>query len=248
MLLALTLACANAPYAVDLDAWQYWVYAPEELPEGAPAVVHLHHSGDGRELAESPDIQRQLTEAGMLGVFPMGGGVPGDDWRVGVNKDDITRDDRGFVADVGRDLRATRDDLGDLWLSGYSKGGAMTYDYACLGEPVYAGFLPMSGAFEDWVHDTCSHDARPIRHLQGADDDKWPVRTEDDPESSHEGIIDSLAGLQAGGECVAAEPVEADGCLVWDACEVDVRLCFFDGGHEKPDDWLLAHRAWIDGL
>jgi len=157
----------------------------------------------------------------------MGGGAPGDDWRVGVNKDDI----------------------GDLWLSGYSKGGAMTYDMACLGEEVYAGFLPMSGAFQDWVPELCEHDARLIRHLQGAEDDKWPLNTADDPTSSHEGIIDSLRGLQSAGDgCMESAPVEEESCLSWPSCGVDVRLCFFEGGHTKPDGWILDHRAWIDGL
>lgn len=246
----LLLACAADPVqGIGVDAWHYWLYEPNDLPEDAPVVVHLHHSGDGRALADNAAIQADLTEAGMIGAFPDGGGVIGDDdWRVGVNKDDIQRDDRAFLADVAEDLR-DRDGVGSLWLSGYSKGGAMAYDMACLGEEIYDGYLPMSGAFQDSIPEDCTLRAAPIRHLQGRTDDKWPLLTEDDPDSSHEGIIDSLRALGAGQSgCVDATPVEQGDCLVWPDCEVDVRLCFFEGGHEKPDGWLVEHRAWIDSV
>lgn len=246
MLLLLALACSDGgPYAVTVDGYDYWIYVPEGLDEPADTLVHLHHSGDGQALAESAANQRDLEAAGLIGVFPMGGGEPGDDWRVGVNKDGIPRDDRAWLAAVARDLM-DRGDVAALWMSGYSKGGAMAYDYACLGEPLYEGYLPMSGAFQDQVPEDCPNEARPIRHLQGAEDDKWPLTTAADPESSHEGILDSLEGLAVtAGDCMATSVEEGD-CQVWPECGADVRLCWFDGGHEKPDGWILDHRDWID--
>lgn len=223
----------------------YWVYTPDS--HDGTAIVHLHHSGDGAAHALDPDVQADLDASGMIGVFPMGGGKVGDDWNVGVNKDDIPRDDRAFLTAVADDVRAT---LGaeTVWLSGFSKGGAMVYDVACLGEPAFDGFLPMSGAFQDWIPAACPNPARPIRHLQGAQDDRWPLHTEDDPESSHQGIIESLDALAAtDGDCMSA-PAHVDDCDVWASCAAEVRYCDWDGGHAEPPGFLLGHRDWIDGL
>ena len=248
--LVLLCACAGPTTGVSampIDAWNAWVYVPEGLPdEPVPAVVHLHYAGEGEGLAYNGELQRELTDARMIGVFPEGGGEPGDDWRVGHNKDDIQRDDRAFLADVARALR-DRDDISTIWLGGFSKGGAMTYDMACLGEDVYDGFLPMGGAMEDWIFEDCPAAQRPFRHLQGRDDDRWPVRTEDDPDSSHKGIIESITALQDDPSCMDRS-VEAGDCTVWPDCAADTRLCFFEGGHWEPDGFLIAHRAWIDAV
>ena len=234
---------------VALSGWSYWVVVPADLPEApVPALVHLHHSGNGEKMAASGENQAMLAEAGMIGIFPMGGGEPGDDWRVGRNKDDIPRDDRGFLADVARDVSERYGADGGVWLSGFSKGGAMVYDYACLGEEgLYAGFLPMAGAFEDWIFDDCTHGPAPVRHMQGSEDDRWPRHTADDPDSSHQGIVESLAGLAAAdGGCMDAEPDHDGSCEVWSTCPTDVRLCTYDGGHSRPDGWIVSHREWID--
>ena len=235
-----------------LPEGDYWLVQPRGLRGAAvPGLVHLHHSGDGQELAENLDNQAELVDAGLIGIFPMGGGEPGDDWRVGRNKDNIPRDDRAFLADVARDVRLQVPELTTLWLSGFSKGGAMVYDYACLGEgALYSGFLPIAGAFQDWILEDCTHPAAPIRHLQGSEDDKWPRTTADDPDSSHEGILDSLAGLPAtDATCMLDAPLavaeESDDCEVWVTCPEDVRLCIFDGGHYEPPGWIRGHGAWI---
>lgn len=247
LILPLVGACAaqTGVVPVAIGDWNAWLYIPDDLPdEPVPAVVHLHYAGEGEGLSRNAEIQGELHEARLIGVFPEGGGEPGDDWRVGVNKDDIQRDDRGFLADVARAIRS-RQDVDGLYLSGFSKGGAMVYDMACLGEDVYDGFLPMGGAMEDEVFDACPAAQRPLRHLQGRTDDKWPRTTEDKPESSHEGIVDSVAALQDDPSCMG-EPVMEGDCEVWTGCAADTRLCWFDGGHWEPDGWLVDHRAWID--
>lgn len=240
-------ACAPASVqSVTVDDWRAWIYVPPDLEGPAPAVFHLHHSGEGRAQVDSAALQRDLDAAGLIGVFPEGGGEPGDDWRVGRNKDDIPRDDRAFLAEVARKVRA-RGDVDSVWLGGFSKGGAMTYDMACLGEDVFDGFLPMSGAMEDRVFEECPAAQRPIRHLQGRRDDRWPVNTADDPESSHKGIVESLLALQDDAACMETSTEEGD-CVVWTGCDRDTRLCFFDGGHGEPDGFFQGHRAWIDSL
>ncbi len=50
-----------------------------------------------------------------------------------------------------------------------------------------------------------------------------PLRTEDDPDSSHEGILDSMRALQSGQECMAEEPA-LEGCQQWSECPVDVQI------------------------
>ncbi|MFK7928765.1 MAG: hypothetical protein AB8H79_11300 [Myxococcota bacterium] len=233
--------------ALPIDDWNAWLYVPDDLPDGpVPALVHLHYAGEGEKLANDRELQAELQESKMIGVFPEGGGGPGDDWRVGVNKDEIQRDDRGFLAKVARAIRE-RDDVEGVYLSGFSKGGAMVYDMACLGDDVYDGFLPMGGAMQDWVFEDCPAAQRPLRHLQGRTDPKWPRTTADNPDSNHEGIVDSITALQDEPNCMQTQTWEGD-CEVWAGCGFDTRLCWFDGGHFEPDGWIVAHRNWIDGV
>lgn len=250
MLFATLLACGTPEPtpdgAYEVTDGRYWLVVPDGVALGdGPVLVHLHASGAGERLAKQDDLRRQLGEAGLVGVFPDGGGEPGDDWNVGINKDDIPRDDTVFLADVAIDLQDRFGPL-ELWLGGGSKGGAMTYEMACLGEPHYAGFVPMTGAIEAPLPGPCTHPPAPIRHLEGTEDDRWPVWWSDDPDSSHMGIMDSLAELTTADAACLAEAAEVDGaCEVWSGCADTVSLCWYEGEHALPDDWV---RWQADGI
>ncbi|MCB9795591.1 MAG: hypothetical protein H6741_23050 [Alphaproteobacteria bacterium] len=239
MLPLLLLACGApdlGPYPV--DEGQYWLVVPEGLdPEGADLYVHLHHSGDGEGMAQDAELAAAFAALGQIVVYPDGGGEPGDDWNVGINKDDIPRDDTLFLEAVAEDLRS-RWGAATLWLGGTSKGGAMSYEMACLGAPVYEGYVPLSGAIEAPLPHACTNAAAPLRHLQGTQDDRWPLWWADDPESSHMGIMESLGELAASDDtCLQETPVEEGDCQVWSGCPEPLRLCWYEGGHAAPSDW-----------
>lgn len=242
------LACTEPTDGViAVDGGQYWMVIPEGAELSGPVLLHLHHSGDGEGMAAESAVVEGLTAAGLVGIFPDGGGEPGDDWNVGINKDDIPRDDTTFLAAVADDLRARG--AGTLWLGGGSKGGAMSWEMACLGEPAFDGYLPMMGAIEAPLPHDCTNDPAPIRHLQGTTDDRWPLNTADDPDSSHMGIIDSFKELTTAADgCMDAEPVIEGDCQVWTGCPETAQLCFCDGGHSLPDDWVALQAEGITAL
>ncbi|MCB9762042.1 MAG: hypothetical protein H6739_19625 [Alphaproteobacteria bacterium] len=250
MPLLLLLACTPNPLGPHLVAdGQYWLFQPPGVPiEGAAVYVHLHPDGDGAGLADNDTLLDELTRQGLIAVFPDGGGDPGDDWNVGINKDDIPRDDTVFLANVAADLR-DRWGAAVLWLGGSSKGGAMSYEMACLGEPVYDGYVPISGAIEAPLPHACTAPPAPIRHLQGTRDDRWPLHTADDPDSTHMGILDSLGELQASDDtCLEAEPTIEGDCQVWAGCPAEVRLCMYEGGHAMPSNWVELQVAGMQML
>ena len=243
LLLAMAMGCSGTKLAVeplDVDLGRYWLVTPSGLdPADGPLLLHLHANGAGERDANDADIQAQLDEAQLVAVFPDGGGAPGDDWNVGINKDDIPRDDTVFLAQVATDLRDRFGEV-ELWLGGSSKGGAMTFEMACLGEPAFTGFLPIAGAIEAPLPGPCTNAPRPIRHLEGEQDDTWPLYWADDPDSSHMGIMDSLDALTTTDPAcfLGATPAIEGDCRVWSGCAEEVRLCYHPGGHHLPADWV----------
>jgi poly(3-hydroxybutyrate) depolymerase len=241
----------------------YYVVVPDGVdPATAPMLAHLHHSGQGQKDASREAIQTALAAEGLVGLFPQGWGDAQDDWNVGDNRHDIPRDDVAFLLDVAIDVVA-RYQPASLWLGGGSKGGAMTYELGCLADDSpFDGFLPIAGAVEKPLPRGCTHPSRPIRHLEGIrDDDHWPEWTADRPESSHMGIMDSFLALTTtDGSCMpqaegegpdgAAGPFQAEGhddCVSW-ACADTVALCWYDGGHSLPSDWVHLQATAIKAL
>ena len=250
---AWVLVACNAPpelETIEVDGGSYTLMRPDGVdPATAPVLVHLHANGLGALTARREGMRDDLASAGLVGVFPEGWGEDAStDWNVGDNRHDIPRDDVAFLEAVGADL-LERLTPASLWLGGASKGGAMTYELACLGDSGFDGFVPMSGAIEKELPRPCTHPSRPVRHLQGRNDpDHWPLWTADRPESSHMGIMDSLLELTTTDEGCLDTPVVDDGtCATW-ACADTVQLCWYDGGHRLPGDWVRRQADAIEAL
>ncbi len=254
--LLIVLAACGGPDGLSEHAvaeGSYTVFVPDGVdPTTAPALVHLHANGLGATTASSASVQEALATEGLVGIFPEGWGDDAStDWNVGDNRHDIPRDDVAFLVAVGDDVR-DRYAPTELWLGGSSKGGAMTYELACLADDsAYDGFLPMHGAIEKALPGPCTHPPRPLHHLQGrADDDHWPLWTADRPESSHMGIMDSLLALVGTDDtCLDATVAEdEEGCQVWATCAAEVRLCWHSGGHRLPGDWVARQAEALRAL
>jgi len=244
MLVLSLIACGPGPglSSHDVAEGTYWVYVPDGVdPAEAPALFHLHANGLAERDATREGLQADLAAEGLVGVFPAGWGPDAStDWNVGDNRHDIPRDDVAFLLSVAADLEQ-RYAPASLWLGGASKGGAMTFELACLADDSpFAGFLPMSGAIEKSLPGPCTHPPRPIRHLQGEeDDDHWPLHTADRPTSSHMGIIDSLQELTTTTDACLDGPSVVEGdCETWTDCAEPVTLCWHPGGHRLPGDWV----------
>jgi len=256
LFLASMLGCASleALSTHDVADGTYTVFVPDGLDAAsAPILTHLHPNGLGDRTAGLEAVQRALAEEGLIGVFPQGWGTDAStDWNVGDNRHDIPRDDVAFLNQVADDV-LDRYAPASLWLGGASKGGAMTFELACLADDSpFDGFVPMTGAIEKELPGPCVHPPRPIRHLQGRnDDDHWPLHTADRPTSSHMGIMDSLDALTTTPEACLEGPTEVDGdCTTWTGCAEPITLCWYDGGHGIPSDWVHrqadALRALVD--
>lgn len=242
MILLVLLACSGSGLSrIETEHGEYWLYVPEDVAPDATVVVHLHaHDGSGQRFAESAGLQDAFAEAGLVVAYPEG---VGGNWSVGHHVEEIDRDDRAFLQEVAEDLGRRRRKAGSIWLSGHSEGAAMTYDMACLGPAAYDGYLPIAGAFWEPAPASCHGPAAPIRHLQGTNDDTWPLDSV--PEGWHTGIRDSLRLLKAAEGCEAV--VDEDGCEVWTGCAAPVALCLYEGRHAPPAGWPQLDGAWIEG-
>lgn len=243
-LFALWTACVSSePLPIhDVADGAYTVFVPDGVdPASAPALMHLHANGLGDRTANLMPVQRAFAEEGLIGVFPEGWGTDNKtDWNVGNNRSDVPRDDVAFLNQVADDV-LDRYGPASLWLGGASKGGAMTFELACLAEDSpFDGFVPMTGAIEKELPGPCLHPPRPLRHLQGRlDDDHWPLYTADRPASSHMGVMDSLEALTTSSDACLEGATEVDGdCTTWTDCVEPITLCWYDGKHAIPGNWV----------
>jgi polyhydroxybutyrate depolymerase len=240
------LACSHPPTVeeVPVVGGRYWLVVPDKLEGPVPAVVHLHGDDtDGQTWTHDEAVLESLDDRRLLGAFP---DAENGTWEVEPGTGTVVRDDRSFLEQIAADLSA-RDDVASVWLSGCSEGAAMVYDMACEGEPVFEGFLPIAGAFWEPVPKSCTTPALPIRHLQGTEDQTWPLDTMDDATSQHYGIRDSLRLLESGESCTGEATADGN-CEVWTGCPADVRLCMYEGGEDSPDGWLGGEADWIEEM
>jgi len=253
MLLLLACSPSSEPLVThEVEDGFYTAVVPNGVdPSTATVLFHLHANGLGHQTAAQVDVQDALADEGLVGIFPEGWGDDAStDWNVGDNRHDIPRDDIAFLQQVADDV-LDRYAPTSMFLGGTSKGGAMTYELACLGDDSpFDGFVPMTGAIEKELPGPCVHPPRPLRHLQGrSDDDHWPLHTSDRPESSHMGIMDSLEALTTTGDDCLDGPTEVDeDCTTWTSCAEPVTLCWYDGGHRVPSDWVHRQADRIRGM
>ena len=62
----------------------------------------------------------------------------------------------------------------------------MVYEYACCGQPLFDGYVPISGALGAPLDGECTNQPIGISHLQGTEDvSRWPRTSDLNPGSSH---------------------------------------------------------------
>jgi len=215
-----------------------------------PVVIYFHgYKQSGRTVLGMKALMRAADENGILVVAP--NGADGR-WSVRGAPSDL-RDDIAFARDLVRDIsRRWPVDPARLWVSGFSLGGSMAWDVACLSGDLFAGFLPVSGAFWSPHPTDCPSGPVTMLHVHGRGDRVVPLEGRTIRDRWRQGnVLEGFEFWRAHDKC-APDEIEHTGdgglvCREWPRCSGGKRLalCLYDGGHAAPKDWYSKAFRWM---
>ena len=133
----------------------YWLYVPEGAGPATPLVLVLHGYGGSAE-GYCPSILEVAEREGFAVCYPQGEkdakGKTG--WNVGYDvQQGLERDDVGFVKALVKHLRKThRIGKDNVFMSGMSNGGEMTYFMAYRYPDLFRAYATIAGLTMQWAY------------------------------------------------------------------------------------------------
>ena len=133
----------------------YWLYVPEGAGPATPLVLVLHGYGGNAE-GYCPSMLEVAEREGFAVCYPQGEkdakGKTG--WNVGYDvQQGLERDDVGFVKALVKHLRKTHHIGKDnVFISGMSNGGEMTYFMAYKYPDLFRAYATIAGLTMQWAY------------------------------------------------------------------------------------------------
>lgn len=258
---ALALDCGGETNPCKIANGEYHIAVPDGW-QGGPAVVHLHGYGStGAKVIRNQDFVEPFTARGYAVIAPTARrwleNKP-TDWSVRDGWNTYPRHDVRFLSDVLADA-ATRADVdpGRVLLSGFSRGGSMVWDMACLAPDFARGYAPVSGGFWLPMTEACIGPVHML-HTHGFTDEIVPLEgrvlhsAEFDVTITQADIWEGLQLWRRENGCRrdAAEHEVAD--HLWRkrwSCEFgSLELVLHDAGHGLPEGWANIALDWFENL
>lgn len=242
-----------------LDQGEYFVALPD-APQGVPAVLWLHGYGrSGAMMVAKTAATAPFIARGYAVILPSGQryfeGSDALDWGVR-DGHDAPRDDIAFLRAVLSDAisRFSLDDT-RIIAAGFSRGGSMVWDLACLAPDTAAAYAAVAGAFWEPMAGDC---AAPVNlyHTHGFGDRLVPFEGREVTFQKIRFVQGSvMKGVniwrRENGCMGSAKNDTADGTLRkrWTDCTAgSVTLSLVPGGHAVPKGWRDEVLDWFEGL
>ena len=162
--------------------YTYHLYKPQGLPDGSPLVMVFHGYGAGSTPPLSYGINPVADREGFAVCYPTG---PKDFrgnycWAVGYSfhtEKGWDRDDVGFTKRLVKHLQKTHSFSKDnVFATGHSNGGEMSYLLAYKAPDVFAAVAPISGLTMEWMYRKLeAKKPIPLLEIHGTNDmtSKW---------------------------------------------------------------------------
>ena len=160
----------------------YYLYMPKDLPKNAPLVMVFHGYGANRFPAISYGINPIADKNGFAVCYPCG---PKDFkgqhcWAVGYSfhiEKNWTRDDVGFTKKLVKYLQKQYGfSKHNVFATGHSNGGEMSYLLAYKAPDIFAAVAPISGLTMEWMYrELVPKSPIPLMEVHGTNDttSKW---------------------------------------------------------------------------
>lgn len=238
----------------EVESGRYLALEPEgwDGVSELPSLVYFHgHGGSAGGTAASADwLVDGVSAWGGLLILPDG---YHNSWSH-MGSPEQYRDEEVFVDQVMADA-AARWPLSDTrYVSGFSSGGSMAWDVACLRGDDFTAFLPMSGSFWEPLPTECPTGPVSLRHTHGTADTIMPLEGRAIGDAHQGDVFEGMALWRSFDGC-AEEPdaTVVEGlvtCQLWTTCSsgAQLALCLHDGKHAPPDGWIDHALPWADAL
>ena len=252
--------CGAAPApACEVPLGAYRIALPQGLAHPS-AMVFLHgwgHSADG--VVADAGMVGQLAGRGYALIAPDGIETPHmlgrRTWNV-LRRPAHPRDDIAFLREVVADAAARHGvDRDRILLAGFSNGGTMAWNAACLAPDLARAYASVGGALWEPMPERCLGPVD-LFHVHGWADRVVPLegRPLGDGTIVQGDVWKSLALLRTAGGCANLQPetATAEGDLwqrSWTDCAGgSILLSLHPGGHMIPQGWIARALDWFEGL
>lgn len=252
--LASAQACGGAQRPCQVADGSYHL----RLPDADPAVgivMHLHGGGGtGRGMINS-GLAKEASARGYVVVAPNGEHPENrwtKDWSVRADGMSFERDDVAFLGDVLADVRqkASLPDAPVL-LAGFSRGGSMVWNMACMNPDFADAYAPMAGAFWDSLPTDCVGPVH-VFHTHGWTDRTVPLEGRAFGAIVQGDVWASLAVLRKTNGCRNRQPESSsfrgqNWLRHWTDCDAgSINLLLHPGGHGAPKGWSKSVMDWFE--
>ncbi|MEM7506324.1 MAG: polyhydroxybutyrate depolymerase [Pseudomonadota bacterium] len=252
------VACGDDGQACTIETGEYHIALPDGW-QGGPAVIHLHgYGGSGAKVAANAGFVEGFTERGYALIAPTGqrwdGAETGPrDWSV---RDGLyyARADVAFLHAVLDDAVSRHGIARDkVLMTGFSRGGSMTWEVACQAPGLAAAYAPASGGF--WLPEvTACRGPVHLLHTHGFADPVVPLegrRIPIDVGPIIQGDIWRGLTLWRGENGCRSNAADhrIDGPLwhkTWSCEEGWLELVLHGGGHSLPKGWSAMVLDWFE--
>ena len=159
---------------------EFYIYIPSSYSEyisPIPILFSLHGGGDYAEYnMRYSGFKEHADKDTFIVIYPQGF-FYGDKGTTGWNTESEGINDVAFIESiidwVGRNYNVR---LEEVYVTGFSNGGFMSYHLACNLSEKIAAIAPVSGLMGDYTYDTCSPlHPTPLIHIHGKQDQTIPV-------------------------------------------------------------------------
>lgn len=221
--------------------YNYWLYMPKDLPEGAPLVMVFHGYGSRKIPTLHYGFNPVADKNGFAVCYPCGPKDPGGKryWSIGYAyhiDNGLMRDDVGFAVKLVRHLQKEYDlSKENVFAAGNSNGGAMCYMLAYKAPKVFSAFGSVSGHIMKYMYDRLTPNPVPIIEIHGTKDPL--ARWNGDPYNN------DLRGADIAIPCVMSLWISANRCTHEEVEVLPVRrhkvvAHRFVGGKDGNQVWL----------
>ncbi|MEH6632324.1 MAG: CocE/NonD family hydrolase [Halopseudomonas aestusnigri] len=220
----------------ELDGRTYQVKVPESWDGTSPlpVLIHLHGWGrTGRNVLNNHRVTNATENNGFLLVAPDGLGKSWDFWG-------NSSRDAPFIRSLMKDLpKKWPIDNSQIYVSGFSYGGAMAWRLACESGEQLAGILPIAGTLRQQDTINCKGGPVNVTQVHGLKDNvmRLPRGTNNDP-------LKGIELWQRTNNCKTepdlVEKLDIFTCHRWTSCASgkNTAICLHNYGHMIPKGWL----------
>ena len=219
------------------------------MPDGhdgtspVPALVWSHgYRGSAAGVMRNGSIRKMVSKAGFALIAAQGVNGSWDlPYGPGTYDSDGTAEFAYFDAVIADATALHHIDPDRIVAAGFSAGGMMVWNLACLHPEQFAGFIPMSGTFWLKPPEACEDPVSSIVHIHGTQDKTVPLMGRAIRETKQGEVQQALEMYRDFGNFgheVAMEKADLTCRFSLNAQTEILEFCLFEGGHSFRTEHL----------